>query len=131
MNPPKISPKGFSLVVLVIVITGYLLFFAGIYLRNYYLPKIFPGAENKPDIKGVVNSPYVSAIGTQLYLNGKPFKFTGFNNYSLATLWGTNAGCGGQNNDPDGFFSSLRPDSVVRMWAFQGSMATNVQTKQI
>ena len=31
----------------------------------------------------------------------------------------------------DAFFSSLRPDSLVRFWAFQGTMATNLNTGQL
>ena len=31
----------------------------------------------------------------------------------------------------DSFFSSLRPNSLVRFWAFQGAMATNVHTDQL
>ena len=59
--------------------------------------------------------------------------FTGFNAYELATDWGTNAGCGGMATTAqiDTFFGSLRPDSLVRFWAFQGSMATNVNTGQL
>jgi hypothetical protein len=31
----------------------------------------------------------------------------------------------------DAFFSSLRPDSLVRFWAFQGDLATNITTHQL
>ena len=31
----------------------------------------------------------------------------------------------------DSFFASLRPDSLVRFWAFQGTLATNVHTGQL
>ena len=59
--------------------------------------------------------------------------FTGFNAYQLATDWGTNAGCGGMATTAqiDAFFGSLRPNSLVRFWAFQGTMATNVHTGQL
>lgn len=66
-----------------------------------------------------------------LFLNGKEYKFTGMNVFNLATLPGVNAGCGGYVQDLDLLFSRLRPNSVVRMWAFQGTMATNLKTKQI
>ena len=53
---------------------------------------------------------------------GCPRVFTGYNAYQLATDWGTNAGCGGMATTAqiDAFFASLRPDSLVRFWAFQG-----------
>ena len=59
--------------------------------------------------------------------------FSGYDAYQLATDWGTNAGCGGMATPAqvDSFFASLRPDSLVRFWAFQGTMATNVHTGQI
>jgi mannan endo-1,4-beta-mannosidase len=55
------------------------------------------------------------------------------NAYEIATDWGTNAGCGADVTDAqlDQFFASLRPNSLVRFWAFQGTMATNATTGQI
>lgn len=78
-------------------------------------------------------APKIGRSGTRLILNGQPTQFTGVNSYSLATLWGTNSGCGGMFSDAelDSFFASLRPNSLVRMWAFQGSMAFNPSTGQI
>ena len=75
----------------------------------------------------------ISANGQNLEIGGVPTKFTGYNAYQLATDWGTNAGCGGQATPAqiDAFFASLRPNSIVRFWAFQGSMATNVNTDQL
>ena len=75
-------------------------------------------------------SPYVSAQGTSLYLNGEPYQFIGVNAFNLGTYAGANAGCGSQVNDLDAFFSQLRPNSMVRVWAFQGGITTNVTTKQ-
>ena len=59
--------------------------------------------------------------------------FTGYNAYELATDLGINAGCGGMPSDAqiDAFFASLRPDSLVRFWAFQGNLATDYYTHQI
>lgn len=74
---------------------------------------------------------YVSAKGTQLYLNGQLFQFTGINAFNIGTDPGVNAGCGGPEKNLDTLFSRLRPNSVVRMWAFQGSITTNVKTKEI
>jgi mannan endo-1,4-beta-mannosidase len=88
--------------------------------------KQIPGFPNTGDI---VATPYISANGTKLYLNGEPYQFTGVNAFNLGSYVG-NAGCGGQVNDFDAFFSQLRPNSTVRMWAFQGSITTNVTTKQ-
>ena len=75
----------------------------------------------------------ITAQGQSLEIGGVPTLFTGFNAYQLATDWGTNAGCGGTATTAqiDSFFASLRPNSLVRFWAFQGTMATNVKTGQL
>ena len=75
----------------------------------------------------------ITAQGQNLEIGGVPAKFTGFNAFQLATDWGTNAGCGGMPTSAqiDAFFASLRPDSLVRFWAFQGTIATNGHTDQI
>ena len=75
----------------------------------------------------------ITAQGTHLEIGGVPTRFTGFNAYQLATDWGTNAGCGGMATPAqiDAFFASLRPNSLVRFWAFQGALATNIHTHQI
>lgn len=80
----------------------------------------------------IPNTPYVRNVGRNLYLNGKPYTFTGINAYYIATQWGVNAGCGGMltNAEMDTFFSLLRPKSVVRFWAFQ-SQAVNIQTREL
>jgi hypothetical protein len=79
------------------------------------------------------NSPIIQASGTQLYLNGSPYRFVGVNAYEAATQWGTNAGCGTELSDTqlNQLFSSLPPNSLVRFWAFQGTMATNITTHQL
>jgi len=63
----------------------------------------------------------VRANGSQLMLGGAPYRFTGINAYGLATDWSVNYGCGAMVDDQalDAFFASLRPDSMVRLWAFQ------------
>jgi mannan endo-1,4-beta-mannosidase len=55
------------------------------------------------------------------------------NAYELATDWGVNQGCGPMLTDAqmNAFFASLPPNSLVRFWAFQGSMAINVNTHQL
>ncbi len=75
----------------------------------------------------------ITAQGQSLEIGGVPTLFTGVNAYQLATDWGTNAGCGGMATTAqiDAFFGSLRPNSLVRFWAFQGAMATNVHTDQL
>jgi mannan endo-1,4-beta-mannosidase len=75
----------------------------------------------------------IGASGIQLYLNGSAYRFVGVNAYEAATEWGTNAGCGSELSDDqlDQLFSSLQPNSLVRIWAFQGSMATDVSTGQL
>ena len=69
---------------------------------------------------------FVARRGTQLYLDGSPWRFTGVDAYELATAWGINAGCGPMVTDAhmDDLFAWLRPRSAVRFWAFQG-LATN------
>jgi hypothetical protein len=75
----------------------------------------------------------IGVSGGTLMLNGHVYRFTGVNAYEIATDWGTNAGCGGELTDGqlNELFASLPPDSLVRFWAFQGTMATNVTTHQI
>ncbi len=75
----------------------------------------------------------LTAVGQRLGVGGVPSFLTGFNAYELATDWGINAGCGpmASTTQIDAFFSSLRPDSLVRFWAFQGTMATNLNTGRL
>jgi hypothetical protein len=75
----------------------------------------------------------ITARGHSLDIGGVPTLFTGVNAYQIATHWGTNAGCGGMVSTAElgSFFSSLRPNSIVRFWAFQETMATNVKTGQL
>lgn len=70
--------------------------------------------------------------GTDLTLGGTPKRFTGYNAYHLASDFSINYGCGDNNQqtDLDAFFSSLRPVSLVRLWAFQ-HLAFNKNTGQI
>jgi hypothetical protein len=78
-------------------------------------------------------SGFVTRAGPDLFLDGAPYRFTGVNAYELATLWGVNAGCGAMLEDGrlDRFFASLPQGAMVRMWAMQGGLATNVQTHQL
>ena len=75
----------------------------------------------------------ITRRGQHLDIGGVSTLFTGYNAFELATHWGTNAGCGGMATiaQIDAFFASLRPHSLVRFWAFQGSIATNVNTGQL
>ncbi len=75
----------------------------------------------------------IGSSGGHLVLDGQPYRFLGVNAYELATDWGANAGCGAMVGEEqlNAFFASLRPNSLVRIWAFQGSMATNVKTHQL
>jgi hypothetical protein len=68
-----------------------------------------------------------------LVLNGKPYTFVGVNAYEIGTEFGVNPGCGGQESDAqlNELFASLPPNSLVRFWAFQDAIATNVQTNQL
>ena len=75
----------------------------------------------------------ITALGQHLEVGGVPTLFSGFNAYQLGTDWGTNNGCGGMATTAqiNAFFASLRPNSLVRFWAFQGTIATNVHTDQL
>ncbi len=75
----------------------------------------------------------IASSGGRLTLDGQPYQFTGLNAYELGTEWGTNSGCGSELTDAqlDDFFASLRPNSLVRFWAFQGTIATNINTHQL
>jgi IPT/TIG domain len=75
----------------------------------------------------------ITAQDQHLEIGGVPTLFTGFNAYQLATDFGANAGCGSMATQAqiDAFFASLRPNSLVRFWAFQGSFATDIHTHQL
>jgi hypothetical protein len=81
----------------------------------------------------ISDSSIIQASGTQLFLNGSSYKFVGVNAYEAATEWGTNAGCGADLSDVqlNQLFATLPPNSLVRFWAFQATMATNVNTGQL
>jgi hypothetical protein len=70
----------------------------------------------------------ISRSGSTLMLHGHSYRFTGVNAYELGTLWSVNAGCGQQLTTAqlDAFFAGLRPDSVVRFWAFQAQGVNKV-----
>lgn len=72
-------------------------------------------------------SPFVELRDNRLVLEGQDFRFVGVNAYSLATDWDQNFGCGGQI-DADDLFSRLPERGTARIWAWQGSMATNPRT---
>lgn len=65
-----------------------------------------------PAVRAVVSA--VVAKGTSLYLEGKPWQFTGINAPEAATDYSVNGGCGAAI-DVLAFFDSLPPDSVVRV----------------
>ena len=56
----------------------------------------------------------VIAVGTKLYLNGKPWQFGGINVPQAATDYAVNGGCGA-SFDLMPFFDSLPPNSAVRV----------------
>ncbi len=74
---------------------------------------------------------FVTRRGSTLLLDGKPYRFTGVNAYEL-TAGGVNWGCGPAvtTADMDRLFASLRPHSLVRVWAWQGCAAVDVRTKK-
>src|SRR4051794_20349558 len=74
----------------------------------------------------------ITRSGSTLMLHGHAYRFTGVNAYELGTFWSINAGCGPQLTTAqlDSFFASLRPDSVVRFWAFQ-AQGVNKSTRRL
>ena len=67
----------------------------------------------------ISNGPVIQTRGVHLTYAGKQVPITGFDAYGLATLWGSNRGCGGQFSDQQlvALFSKLPPRSVVRFAA--------------
>lgn len=62
---------------------------------------------------------FVTRHRSTLFLDGKPYRFTGVNAYELTSWFRVNRGCGAQVNNLDAFFRSLRPGSMVRVSANQ------------
>lgn len=91
-----------------------------------------PSQVKAPAPAAATGTGLVGRAGRQLKLGGAPYVFAGLNAYELATLNGANAGCGPPTSDADlaAFFGTLPANSVVRMWAWQGSMATDPNTHQ-
>jgi len=81
----------------------------------------------------ISNGPVIQTRGVHLTYSGKQVPITGFDAYGLATLWGSNRGCGGQFSDQQlvALFSKLPPRSVVRFDAFEGGLGVNPKTDQI
>ncbi|MBN8465352.1 cellulase family glycosylhydrolase [Corallococcus exiguus] len=69
-----------------------------------------------------VPSNFLYRQGNQLYLNGAPYQMVGTNAFTLT-------GCGAAPTDAqlDAFFAGLRPNSLVRTWAFKPQGLTNLQ----
>lgn len=72
-------------------------------------------------------SPFLERRGDRLRLDGRDYRMVGVNAFSMATSWSENFGCGGPI-DPDVLFPALPGRAAVRLWAWQGSMATNPRT---
>lgn len=83
-----------------------------------------------PPVAAPSRTSFLSRSGAQLTLNGQQYRVVSVDAYELATDWGTNYGCGGMLNeaDLDAFFARLPQNATVRIWGFQGSMATNPET---
>jgi mannan endo-1,4-beta-mannosidase len=124
----KSRPKHFQYILLFgMLLVG--LYLTRVFLKDNFGSKLPIMSQLLSDTSEIISTPYISSKGTNLYLNGEQFQFTGINAYSIGGFDG-NAGCGGQEKDLDAFFTQLRPNSVVRMWAFQGGITTNVKTKK-
>lgn len=71
-------------------------------------------------------SQYVGRVGSQLLVDGKPFRFTGFNSYVML-------GCGDDDEKitpplRDAFFAGLRPGSVVRVFMLPGTSTADTDS---
>jgi mannan endo-1,4-beta-mannosidase len=95
-------------------------------------PVAGPGPSTAPTSPGTTTT-VNSGAATTPAPDGLPYRFTGVDAYEIATDWGVNAGCGAMVSDAqlDALFASLPARSLVRIWAFQGSMAINVKTHQL
>jgi hypothetical protein len=68
---------------------------------------------------------YVSAAGDQLWRHGEPYRFLSLNAFTLT-------GCGNADEmydeaTLDAFFSSLRPNSLVRSYAFRSQALASIE----
>ncbi|MBV9660289.1 MAG: hypothetical protein JO337_03945 [Acidimicrobiales bacterium] len=61
------------------------------------------------------------------------YRTVGLDAYELATDWGVNRGCGSMLSDSqlDSFFAGLPARTLVRIWAFQWSMAIDLHAGSI
>lgn len=75
----------------------------------------------------------LTTSGTHLMMSGATYRDVGVDAYEIGTYWGVNAGCGAMLTDSElnAFFAGLPPQTMVRVWVFQGSMAINVRTGQL
>jgi len=73
---------------------------------------------------------FVSRVGSQLFLDGLPYRFVGVNAYQAATQFSINIGCGTEIGNLDNLFGGLQRNSMVRFWAFQ-SQAWNKNTRSL
>lgn len=120
---PSVCLSKFSSVHFILLFVTSILGISAIFLYSSVAEKVSPVYADADQ--------YVTAEGTKLYLNGEEFQFTGVNAFNLATYPGVNAGCGHYVENLDTFFNELRPNSVVRLWAFQGTGATHTVTKKL
>lgn len=111
------SGKGFFLAVIVLLLIG--LGLTAIKTQRNQKLRILDKKKNN----------IVYAQGTKLFLNGSEYKFTGINVYNLASDYSIVKGCGDNNTqtDVENLFSSLRPNSMVRFFAYQ-TLARNKNT---
>ena len=77
------------------------------------------GPSSTPIPNGSTSGAFVGRSGTQLTLNGEPYRFTGINIY-MAASGGTPSSCGGELYPDVGVPLSDMPRGIVfRFWAFQ------------
>ena len=73
--------------------------------------------------QAITSSPFVTAVGSKLYLQGAPWAFTGYDQYQL-TSTATGFQCGGAFSDADlaNLLNQIKTNShstVIRTWFFQ------------
>lgn len=92
---PNSRQKAFAPLLLVFIMLVVLIAIFGVLSKVYHVSKDSDLWLGFPETGDIITTPFVSANGTKLYLNGEPYQFTGVNAFHLGTLPGANAGCGG------------------------------------
>jgi mannan endo-1,4-beta-mannosidase len=74
---------------------------------------------------------FVARNGSNLFIDGHPYRFAGVTANELATYWSVNWGCGSQVGDLDAFFASLPPRTMISFTATQAMAFNNKSTQKL